>query len=329
MLPDGIRNNSKSPDYKLGISLLAFFYAYVLANYVPMDSSIKDRMNYLEYAGNSEIIILGFISKGYLNLFVNEPIWLSTNIVLNQYFEPETTLRIIIFFTASVTAYLVLSVNPRFFLFLLFILIFPQVIVKSVVHIRQGFAISIFLLGWFTISKPWRWLLFSLTPLIHASFFIVLFLCSFTWFLNHLKLASDLRMIATVFIGLVVGLGLAIIASFLGVRQASEYEFTGTDVSGLGFLFWLCILVIYWSQGREFAKKNTFAMVAIGFYLTTYFLVEVTARIFESMFIIVLLASLGLTSWRRIVFIGATVTLVVLSWSLRLNQPVLGLGAGS
>lgn len=328
MLPDYLKNNNINSGYKLGILLLSFVYAFVLANYIPMDGLIKDRQNYLEYAGASEVIILRYLSGGYLSLFANEPVWLSINIILNQFFEPVTTIKLIIFFTAFVTAYLVLRVNPKYFVFLLFMLFFPQVIGKAVVHIRQGLAISIFLLGWFTISKPWRWLLFALIPLIHASFFFVLFLYGFTWFLQQLKFALDLRTIATVLLGLMIGLGLGFIASLLGARQANGYEFSAAAVSGLGFLFWLGVFVLYWLQGRNFVKENALAMAAIAFYLTTYFLFEVTARIFESMVIIVLLASLGLTSWRRKIFIATITAFVGLSWLLMLNQPWLGWGTG-
>lgn len=328
MLPDYLKNNNINSGYKLGILLLSFVYAFVLANYIPMDATIKDRLNYLEYAGASEVIILRYLSVGYLSLFTNEPVWLSINIILNQLFEPETTVRLIIFFSAFTTSFLILKSNPRNFLFLIFLLIFPQVVDKFVMHLRQGLAIAIFLLAWFTLNKPLRWLLFALTSLIHASFFFVLLLYGFTWFLQQLKFALDLRTIATVLLGLMIGFGLGFVASLLGARQAGEYEFSTTEVSGLGFLFWFGIFVLYWLQGRKFVKENALVMSAIAFYLTTYFLIEVTGRIFESMVIIVLLASLGLTSWRRKIFIAAMTAFVGLSWLLRLNQPWLGWGTG-
>lgn len=328
MISPNIKANNYNNNFRFGVLLLSFAYAFFLANYIPMDGSIKDRLNYLEYAGSSDAIALRYLSRGYLSLFANEPIWLSLNILLDQLLEPEETLSLIIFFTAFVTAYLILSINLKYFVFLLFLLFFPQLIVKAVVHIRQGLAISIFLLAWFTLSKPWRWFLFLLTPLIHASFFFVLLLYGYTWFLRQLKFALDLSVIAVVFLGLVIGLGLEFIVLLSGARQAGEYEFSTTEISGLGFLFWLGVFVIYCLQGKRFAKENSFAMAAIVFYLTTYFLIEVTARIFESMVIIVLLASLGLTSWRRKIFIAAITAFVCLSWLLRLNQPWLGWGTG-
>lgn len=322
-------NYNINSGYRIGILILSFAYAFVLANYIPMDGSIKDRLNYLEYAGASEVIALGYLSAGYISLFANEPVWLLVNTTFNNFFEPEATLWIIVFFTAFVTAYLVLSINPKYFGFLLLMLFFPPVIDKAVVHIRQGLAIAIFLLGWFAISKHWRWLLFALAPLIHASFFFVLFLYTVTWFLKRLNFALDLRVVAIVLIGLMIGLGLGFIASLLGARQVGVYQFSTTAVSGLGFLFWLGVFVLYWLQGRKFSYDNALAMSAIAFYLTTYFLIEVTARIFESLVIIVLLASLDLSGWRRKVFILAVIAFVGLSWLLRINQPWLGWGVAN
>lgn len=314
--------------FSFGILLFSFAYAFVIANYIPMDDSIKDRLNYLAYASSSDVIFSRYVSSGYVSVFANEPVWLSINILLDRLFEPHITLKLIIFFAAFVTSFLVLNVDPKYFIFLVFLLFFPQVIDKLVIHIRQGLAISIFLLGWFTLSRSWRLTLFALTPFIHASFFFVLFLYVVTRFLQRFKFALDLRVVAIALLGLMIGFGLGFIASIFGARQAYEYEFGATAVSGLGFLFWFGVFVLYWLQGRRFAYENALAMSAIVFYLTTYFLIEVTARIFESMVVIVLLASLGLTSWRRKVFIAAITAFVGLSWLLRLNQPWLGWGTG-
>ncbi|WFE68798.1 EpsG family protein [Thiomicrospira sp. R3] len=314
--------------YRYVSFLIALLYAATLVYLIPMDDSIKDRVNYLTYASSSDIIVLRYISGGVLSFFTNEPVWLAINIVLNLFLSSENVVAVIIFFSAFISSYLTLKVNPKYFIFLLFILIFPQFIGKYVVHLRQGLAISIFLLAWFTLSKPWRWFLFGLTPLIHASFFFVIFLLAYTSVLKNLKFAIDVRTIAVVALGLVLGLGLGFIAGLVGARQANEYEFNSTEVSGLGFLFWLGVFVLYWLQGRSFTRENAFAITVLAFYLTTYFLIEVTGRIFESTVVIVLLASLGLTAWRRSAFVGAFVLFMLLSWLLRLNQPWLGWGTG-
>ncbi len=315
--------------FNLCVLFISFLYASFLAGYIPVDDSIKDRINYLAYASDSDLILIRYISAGYIPFFTNEPLWLLTNIGLSQLFEPVVSLKIIIFFSAFFTAALVLKANPNYFLFLLLLLFFPQVIGKFVVHVRQGFAISIFLMGWFSLSKHWRWFLFLLTPFIHASFFFVILIYSVASVLKQLKFALGLRTTATVSLGLIIGLGLELFASILGARQAGEYAFRTAEVSGLGFLFWFGVMVLYWMQGRGFARDNVFAVAAITFYLTTYFLIEVAGRIFESMIIVVLLASLGLTSWRKKVFLSAITAYFGLAWFLEVNQPWLGWGAES
>jgi hypothetical protein len=321
---------SVSVFYKISIVMIALLYSLALVYLSLMDTGmIKDRSNYLTYASGSDIFFFHYISRGILSFLFNEPVWLAINISLSQFLSPENVVLAIVFFSAFVSAYLILKTNPKYFVFLLFLLVFPQVIGKYVVHLRQGLAISIFLLGWFTLSKPWRWFLFGLTPFIHASFFFCTFLLAYTSILKNLKFAIDLRTVAVVSLGLVVGLGLGFLGSLLGARQAEVYDFSVGDVSGLGFLFWLGVFVLYWLQGRNFTRENAFAMSAIAFYLTTYFLIEVTGRIFESTVIIVLLASLGLTAWRRKVFLAAITLFVLLSWLMRLNQPWLGFGVGT
>jgi hypothetical protein len=314
--------------YKYTILLASLIYSLALVYFIPINDLITDRLNYLTYASNSDVIALSYLSKGLLSFIFNEPVWLAINIVLNQFLSPERVVSVIVFFSALVSAYLVLKTNPKYFLFLLFILVFPQVIKNYIIHLRQGLAISIFLLGWFTHSKPYRWILFGLTPFIHASFFFVLFLLAYVSILKNTKFAFDLRTIAVVILGLAIGLGLNLIAKLLGARQATEYQFSTTNVSGLGFIFWLCIFILYSLQGRSFVNNHVFAISSIAFYLTTYLLFEVTGRIFESTTIIVLLAGLDLTAWRRKFFLAAIALFILFSWLLRLNQPWLGWGTG-
>lgn len=314
--------------YGLSVLALSFLYAFLLCYLLPMDEGIKDRVNYLVYADTSDIIILGYISGGILSFLFNEPIWLGINILLSFFLTPEQVVLLVIFFSASVTSFLILKVNPKYILFLLFILIFPQVIVKYVVHLRQGLAISFFLLGWFCLSTKWRWFFFISASLIHSSFLFVIALYFLSVTMLRLNFSNDLRSFIILAFGLIVSFGLGFIASSLGTRQSNEYNFNAADISGLGFIFWLGILILYWLQGREFTKNNAFSMAILVFYLTTYFFIEVTGRIFESALIIVLLSSLELTSWRKSLFFLACACFVCLSWLLRINQPWLGWGTG-
>jgi hypothetical protein len=60
--------------------------------------------------------------------------------------------------------------------------------------------------------------------------------------------------------------------------------------------------------------------------LGTYWLIEVTARIFESGLPLVLLAGLSLSGWRRVVFLFAVLGSGSLMWLMRLGQPAMGFG---
>ena len=310
----------------LKIFTISMIYALFLTLYFPIDDSIIDRGNYLIYAENSLIIVGRYLDESIFALFFNEPVWLMINIVLSSFLEPQNTLRTIIFVSSFTVSFLLLRNNLRYFWILLIILAFPNVIKNFIIHIRQGLAIAFFLIGWFSSSKSTKYFFFILSPFVHASFFLVIALYFLTSMLQKMKFAFDLRLIIYLIIGVVISFGLGFIASLLGMRQANEYEFTAASSSGLGFLFWLAILLTYMSNGKEYLRKNSFIFGMIIFYLATYFFVEVTARIFESVIVIVLLASLELKLKQKYIVFCIIVCFTILSYVLRLDQNYLGFG---
>lgn len=313
---------------------LSYFLAFVFAASValflvslPIDA-FKDRLNYLIYAEDSYLIFQRYLSRGLLPAVFNEPIWLFLNISLSSFLSPESTLKTIIAFSSFITSYLVLKNNPKYFLIVMLFLISPQVIGKNIIHLRQGLAIAFFLLGWYSIGNKKKLFFYAITPFIHASFFFILLLVFIKWVADKLKLAPDLKTITYALAGVAVGLGLGVIASFLGSRQGTEYSFSMANVSGLGFIFWLGVLGLYISQGKNFIRDNTFQVGLLVFYLATYFLIEVTGRIFESGVLLVLLSALSLVGWRKYTFIGVFIVYTLLQYAMRFNQPWLGWGTG-
>jgi hypothetical protein len=310
--------------YHFLIVFIALGYGYVLTLF-PLEA-FKDRANYLVYADQSFIIFLRYWSKGLLTWLANEPVWLLLNISINLAFETETTLRIIVGAPASIVAYFVLRVGPKNFYWLLLFLLLPQILKNHIIHLRQGVAVSFFLIGWFSHRRSVRWLFFFLTPFIHASFFFVLFLLLLSIFFKKLRFSAGLRNIFFVINGIIISISLAGVASFFGARQAVESNFEPADVSGLGFVFWFIVLFLFIAQGRNFLRQNSFAIGTLFFYLSTYFFIDVTARIFESALIILLLACLQMTGWRRQMFGLMIVSYCILSYALRLSKPWLGFG---
>ncbi|WP_236176766.1 EpsG family protein [Pseudomonas qingdaonensis] len=310
--------------YTTFILIIALIYGWWLAS-LPLDV-FKDRINYLNYVEYSALTLQFNFSQSWLGGLVNEPVWLLINASLANVFSPETSLRIIIGGPATLTAYMLLRSNPRYFFWLLLFMFLPQLIKNHIVHLRQGMAISIFLAGWFATRWPFRYFLILLSPFIHASFFFIIFFMLLCYVLNSLRFSSSLRNLVFVTIGLLFGVAVGGIASFLGARQGQAYDFSSVGVSGLGFIFWSGILLLFLVQGRAFLRDQALAVAIVVFYLSTYFLNEVAGRIFESGFILVLLAGLSLPQRWRLLFVALICLYGLIGYAGRLGQSWLGFG---
>lgn len=307
---------------------LAFFFALL---YGGMLSSIpteqfKDFSNYIVYADQGWSILLSRVSGGATGLLANEPVWLLINAALGAFLEPESVVRVIVFFSAGIVAWLVLRQSQRQFVWLLCFLLLPLVIKNHLIHLRQGLALAIFLWGWFSGRPLVRWSMMGLAPFVHSSFVFVLAILGLSRVMVHLRLGPDVRLSGFLILGLAVGSCLGTMAAMVGARQAQEYAFAAVQVSGLGFSLWSAILGIWLLEGRQFLREHAFEVGIIAFYLGTYWLIEVTARIFESGLPLVLLAGLSLSGWRRIVFLLAILGSGSLMWFMRLGQPAMGFG---
>lgn len=313
------------PLYPLLAFVLAVAYGTTLAG-LPVEA-FSDRVNYLNYAENSWGILQNYWQQGFLAVVANEPLWLITNGALSSVLDTDSVVRVIIFTSATLVAWLTLWHSPRHFAWLLVFLLLPQVINNHIVHLRQGAAVAVFLSGWFASRAPLRWLLMGMAPFIHAAFAFLILLLGITHGARKLRLGPDLRVLLFALAGLGIGATLGWIASLVGARQVAYYDFVMPDVSGLGFLFWASILIVMALQGWTFLRQHAFEIGLLVFYLSTYFLVEVTARIFESGLLLLLLAGLRLTSWRRLLFLSAVSLYVAFQYAARWGQPWLGFGA--
>jgi hypothetical protein len=309
---------------RVAILCIAVLYGGALA-LLPLEAFL-DRANYLVQIQYAEDILLRYWELGVPAALVNEPLWLVVNAGLVTVLSPEAILRIIVFVPATLVAYQVLRVAPGNIVWFVLILLMPQVLKNHVVHLRQGAAVACFLLGWSSSNRAARWGLIGAAPFIHSSFFFILGLMLLARTVKTLRLTPELRAPLFLAVGLAVGLGLGWLAEFVGARQAQEYQFAHSDVSGLGFVFWLAVALVMSLQGREYIRRHTLEIGVVCFYLGTYFFVEVTARIFESAMIPVLLAGMHLTGWRRQLFLSLMVVFGLALWLSKIGQPWFGLG---
>ena len=319
------RSFRKNPEsYKLLSFFIALFFCVFLAA-LPVDGLV-DRASYLLYPESSPILLVKNISSGVLPLLVNEPLWLVINSLLSFVISPENIIRAIIAFSTFTTFYLVLkNTNRKYFYMVMLFLLLPLVLKNNLIHLRQGFGVAIFLIGWFSASNKVKYFFYVCAALIHSSFIIISLGLLGVGFLMHLKLSHGIRSILYVLVGVIVGVMGLYLAQFIGARQGAEYSNGASQsASGLGFIYWSFVFMLFVMQGKVFLRYNTQIIFFLILYLSTYFLLPVTARIFESVVLLVLLASLRFKVKYKRIFQLVFCLYFFLLWSLHLRQEGLG-----
>lgn len=304
-------------------TVFAFIYASILTSLPLLE--FQDRANYLQYASSSDLILARYQTGSPLSLIFNEPIWLLINIILKYIFEPEQVLRIIIFAGAFLTSYAFLKLgykNISILLILIFLLLIPQTLKNHITHLRQGLGIGFFMYG--LLLTGWtRIVIIGITPFIHSSFFFVIALTQIDRVSGiFMNFSIKIKAVILMFASILLSLNLQRIALLIGDRRATEYDFaSSSNASGLGWLFWLCILVLMLSNKKNWLKQFSFAIYFVAFYLVTYPFIEITARIFESSVLLVFLACINLKNWTKYTFLCAILIYGFIQWYIRLNSP--------
>ena len=323
---EGVRVSSRRTQVLFWAKIcLACLYGFLLTS-LPIDE-FKDRSNYLNYAATSDIILERNIDRGLLSTLSNEPVWLLINVFLRTWFESETVIRIIIFLPAFLVAFLALRHQKGGDIVWVILFLFLQPILKNhIVHLRQGAAISVFLLGWSVKNRGLKYLLFSITPFIHASFFLVFALRMLLKINQFLRFSTNLRLALALLLGVLLAWNLIEIGQSLGARQAIEYEYSVAALSGINFIFWSTVLAFFVVHTGSFPRQHVFEISSIGFYLGTYFITALTARIFESSLMLVMLAGLDLPFKNKRLFLSLLIAYYGLGYFLNRNEPWFGFG---
>ena len=310
----------------------ALIYATLLSQ-LPLDL-FKDRANYFVYINYSDAIFLRYSAGGLLSMLANEPLWLLLNINLSRFLYPENVMRVLIFAPAFVVSWQLMRRDPRHALWMIAFLLSPQVVKNHIIHLRQGVALAIFMIGYFAGARWLRFGLMAIACLVHSSFLFICVIGIASWSLDELRFSPKARAAIVILFFVVIGGlvefvagGLANAAGGLGARQAVIYADAELDISGLGFIFWVTMLLVFLTAGQDFLREKMFAFSILVFYLAVYFLSPLAGRIFESGLFLVFLAGLSLPGMRRNIFIGAFVVFTVVLYFLRLDQPWLGFGA--
>lgn len=287
---------------------------------------IIDRHNYFDYATTSWTYLDIYKSGGLLKVLFNEPIWLIINGVLSNFLHPLATMKSIIFVSSFTTAFLVARYDRRISVWMVLFLLYPGVLSNNLIHLRQGLAAAIFLAGWFT-HKNWLILItLIIASFIHSSFFVVMAIWGVGVVSYRVVGDSIGRLIIYAFAAVFLAVSLGFIAGLVGARQGEVAELGARDISGLGFVFWLCILALLLSQGEHFIKHFSFQIAVVIFYLVSYFITPFSARVLSSALIPVFLSGLYMESNRKGLFVAAIIVFTILSYVLRRDMPMFGFG---
>lgn len=301
--------------------LLLFFpfvYAFTLAA-LPIEKFV-DRENYLALVTSSTVLLEAYSSSGILALLQNEPVWLLINLVLGLFFENDMVLRMIIFVSSFLFSFSILRLGKpeiKFVLFAIAICLLPQVMKNYVVHLRQGLAISVFVFALLTVTRMPRLVGLAATPFIHSSFFFVQINMVLTWFMKE-SIKRGLNGRVAVFIAIlavcVTSIAAVLMVDFFGARQVEEQrdaEFLAR--SGMGFVFWLVMLLIFISNNQKFRMAHFFSIASILSYIGLYFIFSPVARVFESAMQIVLISGYELKRG-RLLFFALFTSFLVYQW---------------
>ena len=279
---------------------IAFCYALFFSLYVPV-FGYSDRQNYLYIAEYPLNILLGYLENyGLYFAFFNEPIWYLINFILSNFLSPEFVVRVIVFISSFTFAYYLLTRQKRYFWLLIITLLSPQFTKHYLEHLRQGLAISVFLLGWNPLGFKQSKLLMIVSCFIHTTFMFIVPVYFLYQRLSSSRVSVGVSIGLSLLIFILPMLALNYLTSVLPFRQIAEYQSFESGGSGFGLLFYLSIAIVLMKKSSKFIANNISVFLVL-FYCIAYFYSPVAARILESGLVFIVIAALQLPASKQMI----------------------------
>jgi len=318
---------------KINNLFLATFFSLIYAWSIlqlPILSSI-DSVNYLYYAHNSFLVLVVRFDKGIVYGLLNEPVWLLINYFFAFIFNnnPKSVvfaLSFLVSFSLCFYSYR-FNIKVRNIPIVFFLLLFPMLIANSVVNIRGGVALVIFLLAFFSKNKKLKYFLFLLTPFIHISFSLIIIFYFLVSWISNIKVTTYSK-IALIF------LAILFLSIFLNNVSSDAIRQLGNthkiSFSGIGFLFWFIfflIEIIFLDIKKFFVYDKKFYLLGISFlifYLMNYFVFYGSARIVQVGLFFIILSLFYLKYIGRLFGSSMLLLFLIHDWYNRLSDKGLG-----
>lgn len=308
--------------YNVIFLIFLLLYLFIVMFVVPNTEITMDRESYfISFANTPDIIDrMDFLSPPIL---FQEPLYRVIVYWLGIFFSPQSIALILIGISASLSIGALYKARPDLLPLIILVFFLPQFMGKYIAHIRQGLAISIFLVMYLYFKRSTITSCF-IAGLAHISFFIALpilfaikitpnkrtyaFLLSIVFFLSALFFFYQ-----DIFRQLVF---------YLNIRQGQNYSFTSDNVSGLGFLYWFGIYIFLFMQKR-YSESRALSMNIVALYCAGYFFVNFLSRLLESFLPMIFIELKSLNT--KVCYLALTFYLII-SWNSRLSSSLLGFG---
>jgi hypothetical protein len=264
--------------------------------------NITDRVRYHRQIEIIDIILNGTFAAGfYYNIFSEIVYWCIIFFLSLFNLSPSIIFKILIFICVTIALYTLIIKKGVPKLWSIIAILTPLVLVNYVMTLKQGVAISVFLIGYY-YSSGWKSIfLLSITPLIHFSFLIILPILWLSKTKFILKLPNILNVIFMLAFSYIVGASILKITTLLGLNNlAIQYSEFVEVRFGFGIIFWSGILLLFFMEGHRFTNKNIFPILVIVFYLGSIFIFSPFSRIIQNISLITFIEGFELTGERLI-----------------------------
>jgi hypothetical protein len=263
---------------------------------------INDRANYHLNVDLISNWIESVGSSGLWMLVIDEPIFkLIIYIISLPGFDSELTIKMLIALSMGITVYTLSTKTNISVWWLVIAMIFPGILVNYVMTLRQGLALSFFMVGYFSKGRLSRNLLIGLSALIHYSFFIIIGIYLFSLNLSRVKFIPPKAIVILMFpFAMLCGAMVLYGASFIGLNSLSDQYIEQASIVYFGFgqLFWLVVLILFLSNGNSFVRENFFSLFGIAFYIGSVIFFAPFSRIMQNIALFSMISGFSLTGLR-------------------------------
>jgi len=215
--------------------------------------------------------------------------------------------------------------NLNYF-YVILLLVSPFLIRYQLIQVRQGLAIGIFSLAYYSNRAFYKYLFYIITPFVHSVFFLVYPVLVLHTLLKRYKFSFNQRYIIIITTTFGLYLIALYVADILGHRAYSRLIEDQINVSGYNFIYYLIYFFYFIFSGRSVKDNFDIPIYFISLYLLSYFIFPFAGRVFGAISLIILISlfELKLSPKNKIVLVCFYLFNLILDWYFRFSKDGFG-----